>query len=49
MVDATTGRPRPPAGASSQPVAVLQWVAIVVHNDDGWHVDSGTLTDVKSC
>lgn len=49
VVDATTGRPRPPAGSSSQPVAVLQWVAVVVLNDDGWRVDSGTLKDVKAC
>ncbi|PZS31974.1 MAG: hypothetical protein DLM59_09030 [Pseudonocardiales bacterium] len=49
LVDAKTGKPRPPSGATSQPAVTLSWTAIVVLNNDGWHVDSGTLKDTATC
>jgi hypothetical protein len=49
LVDVKTGKPRPPAGATSQPAATAVWEAIVVLMDDGWHVDGGTVTDTRTC
>ena len=49
LVDVKSGKPRPVADATSQPVAHYVWVAIVGLMDDGWHVDGGTITDVTTC
>jgi hypothetical protein len=49
LVDVKTGKPRPPAGSTSQPAAISVWEAIVVLMADGWHVDGGTVTDAKTC
>ncbi|MEP6696818.1 MAG: hypothetical protein ABJA34_08060 [Pseudonocardiales bacterium] len=48
LVDAKTGEPRPPPGAS-QPAHSAMWIVVVVLMADGWHVDGADVKDVPSC